>query len=79
MAAACVFCPDCSLPTQRRPRRSPQQLEDVHGLGAAQVLPRLLPRRVPQTHVGVELVHQQADDVLVAVDGGDVEGGVATG
>lgn len=78
-AARRVCGPDSSLAAQSRPRRSSQQLEDVHGHGAAQVLPRLLPRRVPQVHVSVEFVHQQADDVLVAVDGGNVEGGVATG
>lgn len=34
---------------------SPQQLEDVWRRGTAQVLPRLLSRRVPQCHVGAEL------------------------
>lgn len=50
-----------------------QQLEDVCRSAAAQVLPGFLPRRVPQTHVCAELGHQQAQDVLVAVDGCDVE------
>lgn len=59
--------------------RSSQQLEDVQRGGPAQVLPGLLPRRVPQPDVGVELAHQQSDDVLVAVDGGHVERSVAAG
>lgn len=52
--------------------RRRQQLQDVRG-SVAQVLPGLLPRHVPQLHVGFQLLHQQPDDVFVAVDGGDVE------
>lgn len=71
--------PDSSLPSPGSPRRSPQQLKDVRRRGAAQVLPRLLSRRVPQLNVGAELADQQTNDVLVAVDGGNVERRVAAG
>lgn len=54
-----------------------QQPQDFHRGVAAQVLPRLLPRVVPQRHVSVERADQEPDHVLVAVDGGDVERGVA--
>lgn len=70
---------DSTLSGQGGSGRSSQQLEDVQRGGPAQVLPGLLPRSVPQPDVGVELAHQQPDDVFVAVDGGDVEGSVAAG
>lgn len=71
------YSPDSSLSSPSSLWRSSQQLEDIGRRGAAQVLPRLLSRRVPQSHVGFELANQQPNDVLVAVDGGDVERRVA--
>lgn len=77
-AAAALRLPVLPLETLAGPRRRPQQLEQVRRGVAAQVLPRPLPRRVPPPEVGAELVHQQPEDVLVVVDGGDVQRGVAT-
>lgn len=63
--------------------RPSQQLPDFLGgaahVAGAQVLPRLLPRVVPLVHVSLELPHQQAQHVLVAVHGSQVQGGVAAG
>lgn len=58
-------------------RWSSQHLEDVLRSMRAQVLPRPLPRRVPQLHVRRKLVDQQPHDVLVVVDGSDVKRRVA--
>lgn len=77
---AAVFLPSSSSSSGGGgPRWSSQQLEDIWWHGTAQVLPGLLPRRVPQLHVRVELVNQQAHYVAVAVHGGDVERRVAAG
>lgn len=71
------YSPDSSLSSPNSSWRSSQQLEDIGRHVAAQVLPCLLSRRVPQSHVGFELANQQPNDVLVAVDGGNVERRVA--
>lgn len=69
--------PASPLPPAGRPRRRSQHLEDIRRHGAAQVLPGLLSRRVPQLHVRTEVLHQQPQYVAVAVDGGDMERRVA--
>ncbi len=73
-----VYSPDPSLSSPSGPWWCSQQLEDIGRRGAAQVLPGLLSRRVPQPHISVELVNQQVHHVPVAVDGSNVERRVAT-
>lgn len=69
---------DSALFYSSSPWGGSEQLQDFQRGVAAQVLPCLLSRIVPQRHVSVERADQEPDHVLVAVDGGDVERGVAT-
>jgi len=57
--------------------RSAQQVQQVQGRRGLQVLPGPFPGCVADTHVGVELVHQEAHHLLVAVHGGQVQRSVA--
>lgn len=60
------------------PRRCPQQLEQFRCCSVAQVLPCPLPRHIPSPQVSTEFVHQQPHNILMVVDGGDVQRGIAT-
>lgn len=72
-----VYVRDSALSFHSSPQWSSQQMEDFWRQSAAQVLPGLLSRHVPQLHVGVELLNQQLHYVLVSVDGCNVERRVA--
>lgn len=60
------------------PRWCSQQLEEVGRHAVIQVLPSLLPCRVSESDISVELVNQQPHHVLVAMNSRDVERRVAT-
>ena len=59
------------------PPRGPQEVQQVRGARGLQVLPGPLPGGVADPRVGVELVHQEAEHLLVSVHGGQVERGEA--